>query len=266
VHLSYLPGVDEHAVDSALESKMANAIKIVELVRAMRMKSNLKTRQPLSRIIIPVVSKEHQKSIVEMEEVILEEINVKRIEFVTDESGITKKKAKPNFKTLGKKYGKDVQGIATTIREFTGDQIQRLQREGTLQIETAGQRYDILPEDVEILHEDIKGWLVESDGALTVALDTELNEALITEGFAREFVNRIQNLRKDSGFEVTDRIRIYHRSSERLAKALEAMSDYVRQETLAKDIRRLQDAEQSILTFNISEINGEKSEIAVEKI
>jgi isoleucyl-tRNA synthetase len=127
-------------------------------------------------------------------------------------------------------------------------------------------RFDVLVEDVEILHEDIKGWLVQSDGALTVALDTELNEALVTEGLAREFVNRIQNLRKESGFEVTDRIRISHRSSERLAKALEEMAEYVRQETLAKEIQRVREADKSILTFNISEINGEKSEIAVEKI
>ena len=266
VHLSYLPAANEMVIDSALERKMEYAIRVVELVRAMRMKSNLKTRQPLQRIIIPVLNNEHQESIKQMEEVILEEINVKTIEFVNDESGVVKKKAKPNFKTLGKKFGKEVQVVAGAIRELTGEQVTRLQKEGTLSLNSSGQHFDIAVEDVEVLHEDIKGWLVESDGSLTVALDTELNESLINEGLAREFVNRIQNLRKDSGFEVTDRIHIYHRSSEKLSKAVEQMIDYIRQETLAKEITTVTGGKTEVLTFNISEINGEKSEIAVEKI
>ncbi len=266
VHLSYLPESDGKAIDGALEGRMNDAIKVVELVRAMRMKSNLKTRQPLQRIIVPVLGREHQKALQQMEDVILEEINVKKIEFVSAESGIVKKKAKPNFKTLGKKYGKDVQAVAAVVRDMSNDKINLLQKEGKLGLTIAGREYALESEDVEIIHEDMKGWLVESDGSLTVALDTELNEALIVEGLAREFVNRVQNLRKDSGFEVTDRIRIYYRSTERLAKALESMVEYVKQETLAKEIVRLKDESKSILTFSSSEINGEKSEIAVEKI
>jgi isoleucyl-tRNA synthetase len=230
------------------------------------MKSNIKTRQPLKRIIIPVLSREHQESIKQMEDVILEEINVKAIEFVDDESGIVKKKAKPNFKTLGKKFGKEVQAIAGAIRELTSEQITQLQRNGALSLSPGGQHFEISGEDVEVLHEDIKGWLVESDGSLTVALDTELNESLINEGLAREFVNRVQNLRKDSGFEVTDRIRIFHQSSARLSKALEQMMEYIKQETLAKELTSVVPNKKPILTFNTSEINGEKSEIAVEKI
>jgi isoleucyl-tRNA synthetase len=266
VHLSYLPDANEKVIDSALEGKMENAIKVVELVRAMRMKSNLKTRQPLQRIIIPILNTEHKESIRQMEDVILEEINVKEIEFVSDESGIVKKKAKPNFKSLGKKYGKDVQAVAGAIREMTGEQISKLQKQGTVSLESGGRKMEIAAEDVEVLHEDIKGWLVESDGSLTVALDTELNDSLINEGLAREFVNRVQHLRKESGFEVTDRIRIYHRSSEKLEKAIAQMMDYIKQETLAKEITHVTDGEKQIPTFNTSEINGEKSEIAVEKI
>ena len=266
VHLSYLPEADGKVIDSALEKKMENAIKVVELVRAMRMKSNLKTRQPLKKIIIPVLTAERQTSIKQMEDVILEEINVKAIEFVSDESDIVKKRAKPNFKTLGKKFGKDVQGIAAAIKEMTGEQIGKLQKVGSITLVTGGKQFEIASEDVEIIHEDIKGWLVESDGALTVALDTELDDALINEGLAREFVNRIQNLRKESGFEVTDRIRIFHHSSEKLSKALEQMMEYVMQETLAKEITSVTNGKKQILTFNTSEINGEQSEIAVEKI
>ncbi len=266
VHLSYLPEVHEKMIDGMLERRMEDAIKVVELVRAMRMKSNLKTRQPLQRIIIPVLSEEHQRSITQMEDVILEEINVKEIEFVSDESGIVKKKAKPNFKSLGKKFGKEVQAVATAVRNMTGEQIRNLQKDGSLSLGSEERHFEIATEDVEVLHEDMKGWLVESDGSLTVALDTELNDLLISEGLAREFVNRVQNLRKESGFEVTDRIRIYHRSSEKLTKAIEQMMDYVRQETLAKEIAQALESKKAILTFSTSEINGEKSEIAVEKI
>ena len=266
VHLSYLPDADQKVIDAALERKMEHAIRIVELVRAMRMKSNLKTRQPLQRIMIPVLSEEHKNSILHMEDVILEEINVKQIEFVSDESGIVKKKAKPNFKSLGKKFGKEVQAVATAVRDLSGDKINTLQKNGRLSLASGTKGFEILIEDVEILHEDIEGWLVESDGSLTVALDTKLTDALISEGLAREFVNRVQNMRKDSGFEVIDRIRIYHHSTEKLSRALVQMIDYIKQETLAVEVVDATVGKKGILTFNTSEINGEKSEIAVEKI
>ena len=266
VHLSYLPEADGKVIDVPLEEKMREAIRVVELVRAMRMKSNLKTRQPLARIMIPALSERHRQSVRQMEDVILEEINVKKIEFADDESEIVKRKAKPNFKSLGKKYGKDVQSIAAGVRELSADQIRKLQKDGTLALKLGARQVELTGDDVEVLHEDIKGWLIESDGPLTVALDTQLNEELIQEGLAREFVNRIQNLRKESGFDVTDRIRIYHRSTAKLTKALELLEDYIKQETLAKEITRVTDGTKSILTFNTAEINGEKSEIAVKKI
>jgi len=154
--------------------------------------------------------------------------------------------------------------VATRIREFTAAEINTLERDGAMKISSNGADFDISREDVEVLHEDIQGWLVESDGSITVALDTELNDELIDEGFAREFVNRVQNMRKDSGFEVTDRIKIYHRSSERLSKALEHKSSYIKQETLALEMMPL--SSNSGAKPQEADINGEPATIAVEKV
>ncbi|MEK6756809.1 MAG: isoleucine--tRNA ligase [Bacteroidota bacterium] len=263
VHLSMLPVADGSVIESELEERMERAIKIVGLVRAMRMKSNLKVRQPLKKIILPIASEHDRAEVKRMEEMILEEINVKQIEYVTDESGIVRKKARPNFRSLGQKFGKKVQPVAARIREFTAREIDELERQGALTIPVDGSEFTIKKEDIEILHEDIKGWMVESDGTITVALDTELDEDLIDEGFAREFVNRVQKMRKDAGFEVTDRIRIYHRSTERLGKALRRMAGYIRQETLATE---LSDAPSSSLSLTKSDINGEQTAIAIEKV
>ncbi|HXG37207.1 MAG TPA: isoleucine--tRNA ligase [Bacteroidota bacterium] len=266
VHLSMLPEVDKHAIDVELERKMERAIRIVSLVRAMRMRSNLKVRQPLKRIILPVSNDRQRMEIEELKEMILEEINVKKIEYVGDDSDIVRKKAKPNFKTLGPKFGKHVQAIAARIRECTAAEITTLEREGSLKLSSNGTEFEVKREDVEVLHEDIKGWLVESDGSVTVALDTELNEELIDEGLAREFVNRVQNMRKDAGFEVTDRIRIYHRSTDRLATALERRAAYIRQETLAVELRKLTSTTDTQMKFQEADINGEQAQIAVEKV
>jgi isoleucyl-tRNA synthetase len=266
VHLADFPRVEDGAIDIDLERKMEHAIRIVGLVRAMRMKSNLKVRQPLKRIIVPVASERDRVLIQQVESVILEEINVKQIEFVTDESGIVRRKAKPNFKTLGPKFGKEVQHVATKVRELTPSEIKLLDAQGTLSLAFNGKTVDITPEDVEILHEDIQGWLVESDGSLTVALDTELTEELIDEGFAREFVNRVQNMRKDAGFEVTDRIRIYQRNSARLGDALERKAEYIKQETLAVEIVQLEDGISVAVALKEEDINGERATIGVERV
>jgi isoleucyl-tRNA synthetase len=244
---------------------MEKAILIVGLVRAMRMKANLKVRQPLSKILIPVSSDKERDRINKMRDVILEEINVKGIEFVTEESGIVKRKAKPNFKTLGPKFGKSVQVVAAKIRQLPAADINRLLAEGTLSMKTDGQVFAIAPDDVEIQHEEMKGWMVESSGPVTVALDTQLNDVLIDEGLAREFVNRIQNLRKDAGFDVTDRIRIFYRSSDRLNKALDRMMKYVREETLAKEVMDLKEGNNQGVPAK-EDINGELCEIVLEKV
>lgn len=266
VHLSMLPEVEKRAIDVELEQKMERAIRIVSLVRAMRMRSNLKVRQPLKRIILPVSNDRQRRDIEDLKEMILEEINVKQIEYVGDDSDIVRKKAKPNFKTLGPKFGKQVQAVAARIRECTAAEITTLEREGLVKLSSNGTEFEVRREDVEVLHEDIKGWLVESDGAVTVALDTELNEELIDEGFAREFVNRVQNMRKDAGFEVTDRIKIYHRSTDRLATALERRAAYIQQETLAVELLKLSSTTDTQIKFQEADINGEQALIAVEKV
>jgi len=263
VHLSMLPVADDSIIEGELERRMERAIKIVGLVRAMRMKSNLKVRQPLKKIILPITNEQDRAEVRRVEEMILEEINVKQIEYVTDESGIVRKKAKPNFRSLGQKFGKAVQPVAARIREFSGKEINELERQGTLTLPINGSEYTISREDIEILHEDIKGWMVESDGSITVALDTELDEELIDEGFAREFVNRIQNMRKEAEFEVTDRIKIYHASTKRLGKALNRMASYIKQETLATE---LSDTPPGSLALAHADVNGEQTAIAIEKV
>jgi isoleucyl-tRNA synthetase len=200
-----------------------------------------------------------------MEGVILEELNVKALEFVTEESGVVRRKAKPNFKTLGPKFGKSVQAVAANIRDWSNDELNRLLRDGTVTIRVDGSDFTVDTRDVEVLHEDIKGWLVESDGSVTVALDTELTEELVREGLAREFVNRVQNMRKDSGFEVTDRITIYHRSSGKLAQSVSELSSYIQQETLAAETCLVKHGESSPVELTAADINGEQTEVGLVK-
>ncbi len=262
VHLAMLPEVEERVIDLALERRMERAERIVELVRAIRMKANLKVRQPLRRIIIPIAAEDERQEILQMQEIICDEINVKRIEFVTDDSGIVKKRAKANFKSIGPKFGKSVKQIAERIKEMDGAEIAELERNGWYELPANGATYRIGTEDVEIVREDIEGWLVESDGKLTVALDTELTDELIDEGLAREFVNRIQNMRKDAGLDVTDRIAIYYRASGRLAGALQRMREYITTETLAVEF--VSDFKPGIHS-STQDINGEPVDVAIER-
>jgi isoleucyl-tRNA synthetase len=197
------------------------------------MKSNLKVRQPLKRIILPIADEQERNEVQRMEDVILDEINVKAVEYVADDSGIVHKKAKANFKSIGPKFGKTVKPVAERIRNLTPAEIAELERNGTITVQADSLSCTLGREDVEIIREDIRGWLVESDGTLTVALDTELDDALVAEGTAREFVNRIQNMRKDAGFEVTDRINIYYQAPEKVRAMLESMRAYIQNETLA---------------------------------
>jgi isoleucyl-tRNA synthetase len=262
VHLGAIPAADETSIDTELESRMERAEKIVMLVRAMRMKSSLKVRQPLRRIILPIANEKDRDAVRQMEDVILDEINVKAIEYVTDESGIVKKKAKANFKSIGPKFGKAVQQVAHRIKEMSVAEIRELESTGSLRIPVNGTVYTIGREDVEVLREDIPGWLVESEAGLTVALDTELTDELRAEGFAREFVNRVQNMRKDAGFDVTDRINIYYRVPEELQATLRTMASYITSETLAtqfSDVYRPGEFASKV------DINGVEVEVSVER-
>ncbi|MFA6457369.1 MAG: DUF5915 domain-containing protein, partial [Bacteroidota bacterium] len=261
VHLSMLPEVNAAAIDPALEKRMDRAIRIVGLVRAMRMKSNLKVRQPLLKILVPVKDKTEYALLKSVEDIILDEINVKQLDAKIDQD-IIKYKIKPNFRVLGNKYGKSTSKVAEVIRTFTPEQIGTLNGDGTVPITVEGNPVTIVHEDVEIVAEEIKGWIVESDGKVTVALDTEITPELKTEGFAREFVSRIQNLRKDSGLEVTDRISIVFNTNDELTEALLQSSTYIMSETLSVGLQKA-----SVNGDSVKEdINGIQCEISISKV
>jgi len=236
VHLSRFPEVNESEIDSQLEERMALAQKIVYLARAMRAKSNIRVRQPLKRIIVPVSSNHVRETISQVESVILDEINVKSIMYVDDDSEFISKGAKPNFKSIGPKFGKDVKVVAELIKSMNSKDIRALEKAGSIDLHVDSKAFHVVREDVEIFSQELSGLLVESDGGLTVALDTELDEGLKREGIAREFVNRIQNLRKDAGFEVTDRISVNVDCPAEFTDAVEKLSDYIKSETLAVDL------------------------------
>jgi len=262
VHLAAMPAPDQGEIDRALEERMERAERIVMLVRAMRMKSNLKVRQPLSRIILPIAGAREREDVRAMEDVIRDEINVKAVEYVADTSGIVTRRAKANFKSIGPKFGKSVQQVALRIRDLREEEIAALEREGTLVVPLNGSAVTLAREDVEIIRDDIKGWLVESDGALTVALDTRITPELLAEGIAREFVNRVQNMRKDAGFAVTDRIAITFRAGEQTAAVLAAMAPYIRGETLADELSAGARAGEHTASF---ELNGEEVTAGIER-
>ena len=236
VHLSHFPDVNEKEIDPELEERMALAEKIVYLARAMRVKSSIRVRQPLRRIIIPVSSPHVRETISQVESVILDEINVKSIMYVDDDSEFVNKGAKPNFKLIGPKFGKDVKVVAELIKAMTSKDIKALEKNGEADLRTDSKAFHVVLDDVEIFSQELSGLLVESDGSLTVALDTELDEDLKREGIAREFVNRVQNLRKNAGFEVTDRILIFTDCPKDFADAIAKLSDYIKSETLAVEL------------------------------
>ncbi len=263
VHLSYLPEPDDRIIDRDLEERMERAEQIVILVRAMRMKANLKVRQPLRRIILPIADEHEREGVRRMQDIILDEINVKEIEYVHDASGIIKKKAKPNFKTLGPKFGKAVQQVSARVKDMSPEEIARLERDGSCTIRSGDQEWTITTDDVELLREDLEGWLVDADGGMTVALDTTVDEQLLTEGTAREFVNRIQNMRKDADFDVTDRIGITYAAPVRLRDRLVTMKSYVMSETLAESFEAgTPDGENRVEL----EMNGETITVSITRV
>jgi len=261
VHHTLLPEPDETAVDGDLERRMERAQKSVALARMLREKKELKVRQPLRRLLVAVTTEAEQEDYQRVEEIIKDELNVKSIEYVrAGESDVVKLKAKANFKTIGPKFGKLVKAVAAAIGGMTQEQIMTLRDEGALILTAGSDSFELLPEDVEILHEDIEGWLVASEGTTTVALDTEIDEELISEGLAREFVNRVQNLRKDSGLDVTDRIRLGYDADSSLIAALQAQQDYIMTETLAVEfVAENQDGMTEI------DINGQPCRIALRR-
>ncbi len=233
IHLADFPAADAAAIDLALEQRMDYAQRISSLVLSLRKKEKIRVRQPLHKILLPVLDGEFQHQVEAVKDLILAEVNVKELEYITDASGVIKKRAKANFKTLGRRLGKHMKAAADAIAGWSDAQIAQLEKTGAFQLTVDGETYDLTPEDVDISTEDIPGWLVAGEGGLTVALDITITPELEAEGIARDLVNRIQNLRKDQNFEVTDKIRILLEQHEAVTAAVAQFSDYIQAETLA---------------------------------
>ncbi len=245
VHLVDFPQVDENLIDADLEERMGMAQNISSMVLSLRKKEKIKVRQPLDKIIIPVIKEGLQAKIEKVEDYILNEINVKQIEYLSDTSGIISKTIKPNFKTLGPKFGKYMKAISAAVSSFGANEIAIIESEGAYTLNIAGEILNLEAEDFIIQSDDIEGWLVASDKGLTVALDIQLSEELEAEGNAREFVNKVQNLRKDNDFEVTDKILVKLLINEEFNPAIEKFKNYICTEVLATDIELVKDLEEA---------------------
>lgn len=236
VHLADFPGYDESLINSDLEEKMALAQKASSMILGLRRKEKLKVRQPLAKIMVPVLNSEFQEQFDAVKNIILSEVNVKEVEYLTDSSDVISKKIKANFKTLGPKYGKLMKQISGAIAAFSQHDISEMERNGGCELQISGEIVKLGLEDVEIQTEDIPGWLVATEGGLTIALDINLTEELKQEGIAREFVNKIQNIRKDSDFDVTDRISLKIQKHEFYNLAVENFREYISNQTLAAEL------------------------------
>lgn len=261
VHLTYLTTSNTNAVDKDLEERMELAQKACSLVFSLRKKEKIKVRQPLGKVLIPVLSTKMKEQLQNVESYILGEVNVKEIEYIDDASGIIKKKIKPNFKELGKRAGTKMKAVQNAVMAFTSDDISKIeaQQSYTLKLED-GDTFELTLADVEILSEDIPGWLVASDAGLTVALDVTITDELRKEGNAREFVNKVQNLRKDKDFQVLDRIKVSVVKNPTFEEALNGYKDYICNEVLAKEILLVE----SLSEFDEVEMNDDMLQVKVE--
>ena len=259
VHLAPFPTADESLINADLETRMGMAQKITSMVLALRRKVNIKVRQPLQAIMIPAISEQQKKHIEAVRDLILSEVNVKELNFV-EGSGVLVKKVKCNFRTMGKKFGKIMKDIAAATANLSQEEIAMLESQGSLPLSIADQTVIIEAADVEVISEDMPGWLVSNEGNLTVALEVELTEELRNEGMARELINRIQNIRKDSGLEITDRINVTISDEESVRKALKNFEGYVKSQVLA-DIITIADIDGQPL-----DIDGVKVKIIVEAV
>ena len=236
VHLAEFPEADVSWIDADLERKMQKAQNISSMVLSLRKKEMIKVRQPLQKIMIPVMDEQDRNDIEAVSNLITSEVNVKEVELLDDAAGILVKKIKPNFKVLGPKYGANMRFVNQAIQSLGNEDINRLEKEGQIGIEVNGNKEILLLDEVEISTEDIEGWLVANQGNLTVALDVSISTDLKNEGIARELVNRIQNMRKEQGLEVTDKIRLFVKKDGVVDRAIESNADYIKNETLTRDL------------------------------
>ncbi|MBI9040355.1 isoleucine--tRNA ligase [Lutibacter sp.] len=236
IHLGEFPKYDESIVDSKLEHKMQQAQKISSMVLSLRKKEMIKVRQPLQRIMIPVLDENDREEILAVENLIKSEVNVKEIELIDDASGILVKNIKPNFKVLGPKFGKDMRFVGEAIQKLTQKDIAIVEKQGEISLNINGNIVNLTLDEVEITSQDIEGWLVANQGNLTVALDVTISDELRKEGNARELINRVQNLRKESGLEVNDKIKLVIQKNDILEQSVLANEQYIKTETLTKEL------------------------------
>tara|TARA_R110002050_G_scaffold29630_6_gene76095 strand:+ start:11058 stop:14918 length:3861 start_codon:yes stop_codon:yes gene_type:complete len=251
VHLADFPVFDAAFVNKPLEHKMESAQTISSLVLSLRAKEKIKVRQPLQKIMIPITNKQQKEEILAVADLIKHEVNIKEIELLEDASDILVKQIKPNFKTLGPRFGKDMKTIANAVIHFTSEDINKIEQNGHLKVAINGKNITLERTDVEITSQDIEGWLVANEGSLTVALDVTITDGLRKEGIARELVNRIQNLRKDSGFEVTDRIDVLLQKDDYIINAVITNISYIKAETLTEELEFIEQVDNGIeITFD----------------
>ena len=246
VHLSNFPVANKDLIDKDLEKKMRQAQIISSLVLSLRAKEKIKVRQPLQKIMIPVYSQKHKQEIIAISSLIKQEVNVKEIEVLEEESEILVKRIKPNFKVLGPRFGKDMKLVVTAIQQLNSEDIQKIEQKGAIEVEINGKSITLNLDDVVISSQDIEGWLVANQGSVTVALDITVSDSLKQEGIARELVNRIQNLRKNSGFEVTDHIDICILDNKNITNAVLNNLDYIKIETLTKKLELVKELDDGI--------------------
>jgi len=241
IHIVNMPVAKDELIDAGLEERMQLAQKISSMVLSLRKRTKIKVRQPLNKIMIPVLDNHFKDQIDSITKLILSEVNVKALEFMSDDSGMLVKQMKPNFKTLGPRYGKMMKQLAVILSGFTGAQINKLEQNGKYVLVVDGEEVEILLSDVEINTQDIPGWIISTEGSLTVALDITMTEELREEGIARDLVNKIQNLRKDKNFEVTDKINLFIVKNEKIETAIQNNLQYICSETLAKTLGLVQE-------------------------
>ena len=236
IHLSNFPEFNKSYVDKSLERKMENAQTISSLVLSLRAKEKIKVRQPLQKIMIPVDNEQQKEEILAVADLIKHEVNIKDVQILEDASDILIKQIKPNFKTLGPKFGKDMRFIAAAVQQFTQEDINKIEKDKNISLDVNGKNITLELSDVEISSKDIEGWLVANEGAVTVALDVTITEDLRKEGIARELVNRIQNARKDNGLEVTDKIKLTILNNNNLQQSVLDNKSYIMSETLTNEL------------------------------
>ncbi|MBQ7342329.1 MAG: isoleucine--tRNA ligase [Alistipes sp.] len=264
VHLSDFPKADESLIDTELEEMMSLAQRISSMVLALRRKVNIKVRQPLTKILVPVLDKSMAKHIEAVKSLVMGEVNVKDIELIEKTTGLITKRIKPNFKTLGPKYGKYMKQIAALVATFSQEQIAAVESGAVTQLDIDGTLLDVAVEDFDITSEDMPGWLVASEGKLTVALDITVTDELRKEGVARELVNRIQNIRKESGLEVTDKISVEIEAKELIEGAVAEFGDYIGSQTLAVSVKSSAEPQGEFVVE--SDIDEEPLRIAITKM